>query len=197
MDQMEREYAREVGKRLRSVRKQQRYSLQAVESMSNKEFKASVLGAYERGERSISVPRLQRLAEFYSVGVDQLLPQDQTLREVINLTTRSRAVSSLSPDVVRVDLVELERRQELPSTKSRCAHEVRCAIDLTRLSNLIGSERDLLQRYLNMIQISRQDFNGRVMTVRADDLRIIGAVLGLTFEEMIGLLDELGLRIPS
>ena len=40
------------------------------------EFKASVLGAYERGERAISVPRLQRLARFYSVPVDQLLPGD-------------------------------------------------------------------------------------------------------------------------
>ena len=61
--------------RLRNVRKQQRLSLQAVEAASNAEFKASVLGAYERGERAISVPRLQRLARFYNVPVDQLLPR--------------------------------------------------------------------------------------------------------------------------
>ena len=35
-----------------------------------------MLGAYERGERAISVPRLQRLARFYNVPVDQLLPAD-------------------------------------------------------------------------------------------------------------------------
>ena len=35
-----------------------------------------MLGAYERGERAISVPRLQRLARFYRVPVDQLLPGD-------------------------------------------------------------------------------------------------------------------------
>ena len=35
-----------------------------------------MLGAYERGERAISVPRLQRLARFYNVPVDQLLPGD-------------------------------------------------------------------------------------------------------------------------
>src|SRR5512137_435646 len=69
-------YARAVGSRLRAVRKQMRLSLQAVEAMSDQEFKASVLGAYERGERAISVPRLQRLAKFYNVPVDRLLPAD-------------------------------------------------------------------------------------------------------------------------
>src|SRR5438270_8522166 len=69
-------YAERVGERLRAVRKQQRLSLQEVEATSGQEFKASVLGAYERGERAISVPRLQRLARFYNVPVDQLLPRD-------------------------------------------------------------------------------------------------------------------------
>ena len=69
-------YARAVGSRLRAMRKQMRLSLQAVEAMSDQEFKASVLGAYERGERAISVPRLQRLAKLYDVPVDQLLPND-------------------------------------------------------------------------------------------------------------------------
>src|SRR5947199_4793112 len=69
-------YARRVGQRLRAIRRQKRLSLQEVEAASTQEFKASVLGAYERGERAISVPRLQRLARFYNVPVDQLLPRD-------------------------------------------------------------------------------------------------------------------------
>ena len=69
-------YSRRVGQRLRAIRRQKRLSLQEVETSSAEEFKASVLGAYERGERSISVPRLQRLARFYNVPVDQLLPPD-------------------------------------------------------------------------------------------------------------------------
>src|SRR3954453_15258969 len=69
-------YELRVGERLRAVRKQKRLSLQAVEAESDHEFKASVLGAYERGERTISVPRLQKLAKFYNVPVDQLLPKD-------------------------------------------------------------------------------------------------------------------------
>jgi transcriptional regulator with XRE-family HTH domain len=67
-------YTRQVGLRLRGVRRSKRLSLHDVEVASDKEFKASVLGAYERGERAISVPRLQRLASFYGVAVDQLLP---------------------------------------------------------------------------------------------------------------------------
>lgn len=67
-------YSIRVGERLRQVRKELRLSLQAVEAQSNQEFKASVLGAYERGERAISVLRLQRLASFYGVPVDRLLP---------------------------------------------------------------------------------------------------------------------------
>src|SRR6188768_1686371 len=70
-------YSRKVGERLRVIRRQKRLSLQEVESASSQEFKASVLGAYERGERAISVPRLQRLARFYRVPVDQLLPYDE------------------------------------------------------------------------------------------------------------------------
>src|SRR5271154_1266026 len=75
-EELERSYAIAVGARLRAVRRQKRLSLQAVEAGSHQEFKASVLGAYERGERAISVPRLQRLARLYDVPVEQLLPQD-------------------------------------------------------------------------------------------------------------------------
>jgi transcriptional regulator with XRE-family HTH domain len=47
-------YAQNVGERLRNIRLQKGLSLHDVELASSKEFKASVLGAYERGERSIS-----------------------------------------------------------------------------------------------------------------------------------------------
>src|SRR5215471_12795699 len=72
-------YAAKVGTRLRSIRRQKHLSLQDVEVASEHEFKASVLGAYERGERAISVPRLQRLARFYRVPVEQMLPSDDEL----------------------------------------------------------------------------------------------------------------------
>src|SRR3546814_16067142 len=89
LDEAGLDYSRKVGDRLRAIRRQKRLSLHDVEAASDSEFKASVLGAYERGERSISVPRLHRLAGFYDVPVDQLLPSDDEGGEVIDLTDRA------------------------------------------------------------------------------------------------------------
>ena len=74
---MSAEYSKRVGETLRSVRRAKKLSLQEVEGLSNQEFKASVLGAYERGERAVSVPRLWRLSHFYGVPVTELLPVDE------------------------------------------------------------------------------------------------------------------------
>lgn len=71
------EYSKRVGEALRRVRREQRLSLQEVEGRSGQEFKASVLGAYERGERAVSVPRLWRLSHFYGVPLADLLPPDE------------------------------------------------------------------------------------------------------------------------
>lgn len=67
-------YTREVGARLRAIRKQQRLSLQAVEARSEGRFKAVVVGSYERGDRVVSVNRLAELAGFYGVPITELLP---------------------------------------------------------------------------------------------------------------------------
>ncbi|MEX0757027.1 MAG: helix-turn-helix transcriptional regulator [Acidimicrobiia bacterium] len=64
----------QVGERLRIARRGRAMSLFDVEEASDGEFKASVLGAYERGERSVSAARLWRLAQIYEVHVASLLP---------------------------------------------------------------------------------------------------------------------------
>jgi transcriptional regulator with XRE-family HTH domain len=158
------DYSRKVGERLRAIRKQKRLSLQEVEASSNQEFKASVLGAYERGERAISVPRLQRLAGFYNVPVDQLLPT-----EGVGSSADLREPSDEAP----------------------------VKISLTRLEELNGAEADMLNRYLRMIQVQRQDFNGRVLTIRRDDLRAIACILGTGVEGASERLDELGLALAN
>jgi transcriptional regulator with XRE-family HTH domain len=162
-------YGRKVGERLRAIRRQKRLSLQDVEASSAQEFKASVLGAYERGERAISVPRLQRLARFYAVPVDQLLPRDDldAQGQVLDLTdTTSRLPSSIT-------------------------------IDLTRLRELDEPDASMLVRYLQMIQVQRQDFNGRMLTVRRDDLRAIACILDTTAEQAVERLDSLGLCLTQ
>ena len=96
-------YARLVGERLRQIRQQKKLSLSEVESSTNQEFKASVMGAYERGERMISVPRLERLAHFYGVTVDQLLPRDKQ-REGDTQTNNA------APTKLRIDVAKLTLR---------------------------------------------------------------------------------------
>ncbi|MCX7621721.1 MAG: transcriptional regulator [Acidimicrobiales bacterium] len=160
-------YSKKVGERLRAIRRQKRLSLQEVEAASGQEFKASVLGAYERGERAISVPRLQRLARFYNVPVDQLLPADD------------------GPAFVTA-----------PAGRSN-DHDLSVTIDLRRLEALTGPEAAMLNRYLTMIQVQRQDFNGRMLTIRRDDLRAIACILGVSVESAPARLDDLGLSLTA
>lgn len=167
-------YARAVGTRLRAMRKQMRLSLQAVEAMSDQEFKASVLGAYERGERAISVPRLQRLARLYDVPVDQLLPSDDA-----GPNARWGSANGDSANGGR--------------TAASAPGVDKIAIDLTKLHTVSGPERDLLRRFLSMIQVHRQDFNGRMITIRSEDVRAIACLFGVTPDNMGARLDELGL----
>jgi transcriptional regulator with XRE-family HTH domain len=72
-----------LGLRLRAARRQRGWSLGELESYTGGEFKASVVGAYERGERALSVQRLVRLAEIYAVPAADFLPLGQAERGVL------------------------------------------------------------------------------------------------------------------
>ena len=153
-------YSRMVGERLRSIRRQKKLSLNDVEAQSNDEFRASVVGAYERGERAISVPRLERLAKFYGVSIDQLLPRDP-------LTVERSQPGASGPTKIRIDVAKLSG---FPEEKFR-----------------------MLERFLRMIQVQRQDFNGKVITVRAHDTRAIAVMLDVPVDEVAEQLGRLGL----
>ena len=150
-------YNEQVGKRLRSIRKQRGLSLQDVQRLSNQEFKAAVLGAYERGERSLSLPRLHRLAKFFGVPIGQLLPQE----EIGDRTSPSGPTGGVT-------------------------------IDLTSVENLSGQDSMVIERFLRGIQMLRQDFNGKVLTIRGDDLRTLAMLLDQTEESFSDHLDDLG-----
>jgi transcriptional regulator with XRE-family HTH domain len=154
-----------VGDRLRAIRRQKGLSLHDVEARSKQEFKASVLGAYERGERAISVSRLIRLAELYRVPADQLLP---------------RGGHDVDADI---DLTAVDGALLEPFT-----------IDLIRLHEIEDADAAVIARYAATIQLQRQDFNGQMLTIRHDDLRVLAAVMGRSPEDLGQRLDQLGLR---
>lgn len=150
-------YARAVGDRLRTLRRQRGLSLLAVEEASQREFKASVLGAYERGERVISVLRLQRLAEFYRVPVDQVLP-------------RPGQGQGHGPG-------QGGAGAEDPGGRSRFVPQRPVTIDLVKLNATESIEGQVIRRYINALQNQRSGFHGTSMAIRAEDLRVIGLFL--------------------
>lgn len=152
----------QVGDRLRAIRRQKDLSLHDVEARSGQEFKASVLGAYERGERALSVARLVRLAELYDVPTDQLLPR--------------------GTDV------------EIDITDGADGFEDGFTIDLVALQDARDPDTEALARYATRIQLQRQDFNGRYLTIRRDDLRVLAAVFGQGADDFGARLEALGLR---
>ena len=157
----ERSYAEQLGQRLRWVRQQRKLSLRTVARMSGEEFRISVLGAYERGHRMISVTRLQRLAELYGVSVDHLLPEAPEFGSEEKMPEPENGA-------------ELERRSEDRSDDSRVT------LDLRRLAGLDPTARDLLARYLGLIQLERQDESGFLISIRPEDMRAIACLLEAT-----------------
>ncbi|CAN5847032.1 transcriptional regulator BldD [soil metagenome] len=150
-------FAREVGRRLRSIRQAQDLSLSDVERVSGGRWSASAVGAYERGFRNLSLPRLRELARFY-----------------------------------RVPMVVLLGEAEPPPAPDRLP---RLVLDLQALATLAGIEP--VQRYIQSIVVARGDYNGKVLTVRRDDLRAISAMLGSDESEGLARLREWGvLREP-
>jgi transcriptional regulator with XRE-family HTH domain len=145
----------EVGRRLRALRKARHMSLDDVERQSAGRWSASAIGAYERGFRTLSLPRLHELAEFYDVPVSVLLGEQTPASE--------------GPPKLVLDLEALNRVPEAAP----------------------------VQRFVRSIIIERGDYNGRVLTIRRDDLRAICALLQLDVGEAITRLEGWGALVES
>jgi transcriptional regulator with XRE-family HTH domain len=66
-------FAQAAGEVLRRARRNRGLTLQDVSRLTAGTFKASVLGGYERGERTISLERFTELARLYGTPADRLL----------------------------------------------------------------------------------------------------------------------------
>ncbi|MEY2423503.1 MAG: hypothetical protein QOI95_3570 [Acidimicrobiaceae bacterium] len=143
----------EVGQRLRAVRRARELSLDDVERTSGGRWSASAVGAYERGFRNLSLPRLRELAEFYGVPMGVLLG-------------------------------------EADGQGRAGARVAKVVLDLEALGRI--EDADPVVRYLRTIIIERGDFNGRVLSVRRDDIRALCAVLHSTEIELFDTLQGWG-----
>lgn len=149
-------YAKVLGERLRGIRLQKGMSLHDVQQSSRGKWKAAVIGAYERGDRNITVARLAELADFYGVPVPELLPEEDYTPAI--------------PDPRR-----------------------RVVLDLEGLDRIPEADRDALARFATAIQVQRGDFNGKVLTIREDDLMALAVLYHTTATGLSSKLEEWGL----
>jgi transcriptional regulator with XRE-family HTH domain len=158
----DRRYARSLGERLRRVRQQQNLSLHDVEARSHGELKASVVGAYERGERAVSITRLQVLAGFYRVPVAELLP------EPIGIGVTDDLAAEVDAGDVVIDLVALEEHRDDEPVLARYVESIQArrgdyngrvltvrAGDLATLAAVLDRDPDELQQRLSSVGIVR------------------------------------------
>lgn len=152
-------FSREVGHRLRAMRRQRRLSLDEVERQSGGRWSASAIGAYERGFRNLSLPRLRELAEFYSVPMATLLGE--------------------------IDLRDDDSR---PGTS-------KVVLDLGALDQI--ADAGPLARYARSIVLERGDWNGRMLSIRRDDVRALCSMLHTDEPGLLAQLDAWNARVPA
>ncbi len=120
-----------LGQRLRAARRHRGWSLGDVETQTDGEFKASVVGAYERGERAISVQRFVRLSDIYGTPASDLLPVPPESGLVIDLD----ALAGDDGDLVDRYLAAIQMMRKQPGV-----NEVRDS-DRALISSLLQSVR--------------------------------------------------------
>jgi transcriptional regulator with XRE-family HTH domain len=149
-------FQRELGRRLRAVRRARGLRLQDVEAQSEGRFKAVVIGSYERGDRAVAAQRLASLAAFYDVPLDELLPNGHAARP-----------------------------------RPAGGNGIPLALDR------LGADGDPrlrpLARLVHHIQWQRGDYNGRILTLRGDDVRMLAFALGVEPDLLPAWLAERGL----
>lgn len=150
-------YTAAVGQRLRAIRQAQGLSLAEVEQRSEGRWSASAVGAYERGFRTLSLPRLKALADFYRVPVAVLLGE--------------QTVADPSP----------ERRK--------------IVLDLVALSKIDPAAP--IRRFVQSIVEARGDFNGKVMSLRHDDLKALCTLVGGDIPTGVAQLRSWGVMIDG
>ncbi len=138
-----------IGDRLRRIRHQQDLSLADVQTRSGGTWKAVVVGAYERGDRAISIARLAALAGFYGVPVGDLLPhpvRDGDPRaaagvtlDLTRLDTGEASLEALIRFVIRIRRIRGDHNGRVLSLRGS---------DLEAIAMTVGSDADQLRSTL-------------------------------------------------
>lgn len=157
LDPHDKAFSLAVGQRLRAIRQAQGLSLAEVEARSEGRWSASAVGAYERGFRTLSLPRLKNLADFYKVPVAVLLGEPMPVQQTG------------------------ERRK--------------IVLDLAALAQIDPAAP--IRRFVQSIIEARGDFNGRVLSLRNDDLKALCTLVGGDIPTGVAQLRSWGVMIDG
>lgn len=127
-----------VGARLRDARRRIGWSLADVEDASAGEFRASAVGAYERGERAISAVRLARLLRLYGVS-SSLILDNLPEADVIDLTVLEQEQAEVSELVDRA-LTVIRSLRRTPGSPNVRRSDLRVVAVLTGSTAPPGGE---------------------------------------------------------
>ena len=144
-------YGRKVGERLRAIRRQKGLSLQEVEAGS------------QPGVQGVGARRL-RAGRAGHLGAPPPAPG--------RVLQRARSTSSCPATTTSPPASSTSPRPGRSASPGAGHHRPRAGS-----ASCDAPGADLLIRYLPMIQVQRQDFNGRMLTIRRDDLRAIACIL--------------------
>ena len=127
-----------LGRALRALRLARNWTLNDFERASNGEVKAVVLGSYERGSRSITVSKLERIIAVYGVPITAVLQSNSEL-------------SNAAPKGVIIDLRRLREVRSLGDSRNlEALHTFTSGIANTRkdyngeILSLRGNDVDFL-----------------------------------------------------
>jgi transcriptional regulator with XRE-family HTH domain len=159
---MEIEQSERIRIRIRQLRRERGLTLRDFEEKSGGRIRAIVMGAYERGDRSMSLGKLIEISKVFGIELSHLIGSAE-------LTQSSGTQSSGTP--------------------TSAAPSSRYIFDLRVLNSLDESpQKVILLRYLSRIAEQRGDWGGEVISLRQSDIESLSKVIDSqtnTFEQWI------------
>jgi transcriptional regulator with XRE-family HTH domain len=164
---MEIEQSERIRIRIRQLRRERGLTLRDFEEKSGGKIRAIVMGAYERGDRSMSLGKLIEISKVFGIELSHLIGSAE-------LTQSSGTQSSGT---------------QSSGTQSSATPSSRYIFDLRALNSLEDSpQKVILLRYLSRIAEQRGDWGGEVISLRQSDIESLSKVIDnqtRTFEQWI------------
>jgi transcriptional regulator with XRE-family HTH domain len=159
---MEIEQSERIRTRIRQLRRERGLTLRDFEEKSGGKIRAIVMGAYERGDRSMSLGKLIEISKVFGIELSHLIGSAELTQ---SSGTQSSGTPSSTPPLSRY------------------------IFDLRVLNSLDDSpQKVILLRYLSRIAEQRGDWAGEVISLRQSDIESLSKVIDnqtSTFEQWI------------